>query len=130
MKNGVFELEEVREWNIFVDEPHAGRGDVAAARPNLRSSSHSDTSRSDCGSSRTRAFSPSPSGFDEARVFENLEVLRHRGFETPRPPRGPADAGRAGHEPLDDGAPHGMREREEAAIEFRLIVHLMVNYIT
>jgi hypothetical protein len=67
---------------------------------------------------------------DEARVLEDLEVLRHRGFGDAEAARGAGDAGRAGLEPLDDRAPHGVREREEAAIEFRHIVHLVVNYIT
>ena len=61
---------------------------------------------------------------DDTRVLEDLEVLRHRRLRDAEPSRGLADARRARHEPLDDRPANRVREREKAAIQFGLIVHL------
>src|SRR4051812_39396451 len=65
---------------------------------------------------------------DDARLLEQLQVLRHGRFRDAEPARSYADRRRAGREPADDRTPHGVREREEAAIEIRVTVHLLVNY--
>ena len=55
-------------------------------------------------------------------------MLRHGRLRDAEPFRRSPDGRRAGDEALHDRSADRVREREEAAIEFRLIVHQGVNY--
>ena len=65
---------------------------------------------------------------DHAGILEDAEMLRDRGLRHAKPLGRLPDGRGPRREPLDDRASDGMREREEAAIELCLIVHLKVNY--
>src|SRR5215204_6975439 len=66
---------------------------------------------------------------DDTRVLQDLEMLRHRRLGHADSARGLAHSCRAEYEPLDDRPANRVREREEAAVEFCLTVHLAVNNI-
>jgi mannose-6-phosphate isomerase-like protein (cupin superfamily) len=69
-----------------------------------------------------------PSG-DDPGVLEHLEVLGNRGLRDRDARSRVADRRGAVRQPLDDRAPHGVREGEEAPVETGRIVHLKVNNI-
>jgi hypothetical protein len=66
---------------------------------------------------------------DEARVLEDTDVLAHGRLGQAETGRCRADGRRPLRELLDDRAPGGVREGEEAPIELRGTVHRWVNYI-
>src|SRR4051794_19980745 len=71
-----------------------------------------------------RVPTPANPARDDPRLLEHLEVLRDRRLRDGDASRRLADARRPPHEPLDNLPPDGVREREEAPVELRLIVHL------
>ncbi len=69
---------------------------------------------------------PTNGSAHDAGLLEHLEVLRHGRLRDAEPGRRLAHACRSGYEPFDDCSSCRMGERIEAAIEFRLIIHLEV----
>src|SRR5262249_53049561 len=65
---------------------------------------------------------------DEARLFENVEMLRERRKRHVEGARQLAHGGGAGAEPAQHGAPRGIAQRAKDPVELRLLVRHMPNH--